>query len=124
MVGHTNAVRVLITAIGSRGDVAPYAGLVCRIRDADHPVAIAAHRQFAGMVREHGLEFREIRGELHDLLPQLAEDPITRADASRRVALVRGAPAISREIDTSPEGRASISREIARPQVPDQVSPS
>ncbi|WP_190816886.1 glycosyltransferase [Saccharopolyspora pogona] len=65
--------RVLITAIGSRGDVAPYVGLGCRIRDAGHPVAVAAHRQFAGMAREHSLEFREVPGELHDLVPQPAE---------------------------------------------------
>lgn len=77
--------RVLITAIGSRGDVAPYVGLGRRIRGAGHSVAIAAHRQFAGMVREHGLEFREVPGELEDLVPELEDRRPSPRLAVRRI---------------------------------------
>jgi UDP:flavonoid glycosyltransferase YjiC (YdhE family) len=66
-------VRILIIAVGSRGDVAPYVGLGCRIRDAGHSVVVAAHRPFVELVRGNGLEFREIPGDLRDLVPFLTE---------------------------------------------------
>jgi UDP:flavonoid glycosyltransferase YjiC (YdhE family) len=55
--------RVLIGAVGTMGDVAPYTGLVAPLKEAGHEVAIAAYPRFADMVRACGAEFREIPGD-------------------------------------------------------------
>ena len=49
--------RVLVLAIGSRGDVAPYTGLGVRLQQAGHQVTIATHSLFAELVRSRGLGF-------------------------------------------------------------------
>ncbi|MEV0123123.1 glycosyltransferase [Streptomyces sp. NPDC050703] len=52
--------RILITAAGSYGDVAPYTGLGARLREAGYDVALAAQAPFAPQVRAAGLAFREL----------------------------------------------------------------
>ncbi|TDC84928.1 glycosyltransferase [Actinomadura sp. 7K507] len=60
--------RIVIVAVGSRGDVAPYTGLGARLQDAGHEVAIAAHEPLGELVRKCGLEYRplpmDLRAEL------------------------------------------------------------
>ncbi|MCI2418747.1 glycosyltransferase [Saccharopolyspora sp. K220] len=77
--------RVLIIAAGSRGDVAPYVGLGQRIRDAGHSVAVAAHRPFGELVRENGLEFREIPGELADLVSHAPDSSLSPRFMAQRI---------------------------------------
>jgi sterol 3beta-glucosyltransferase len=60
--------RVLIVGVGSRGDVAPYVGLGQRLQTAGCQVAIATHEAFADMVRETGLEWRELSGDPRSLI--------------------------------------------------------
>jgi sterol 3beta-glucosyltransferase len=55
--------HVLIMAVGSTGDVAPYTGLGVRLRQAGHEVAIAAAASFAGMVTAAELEHRVLPGD-------------------------------------------------------------
>ncbi|WP_086824104.1 glycosyltransferase [Allokutzneria sp. NRRL B-24872] len=57
--------RILIVAIGTRGDVAPYVGLGAMLNEAGYSVAVAAHEPFSSMVRSAGLEFRAIPGDVH-----------------------------------------------------------
>ncbi|TDC46796.1 glycosyltransferase [Actinomadura sp. KC345] len=60
--------RIVIVAVGSRGDVAPYTGLGARLQQAGHEVVIAAHEPLGGLVRGCGLEYRplpmDLRAEL------------------------------------------------------------
>jgi UDP:flavonoid glycosyltransferase YjiC (YdhE family) len=49
--------RIVIPVSGSRGDVQPYVALGKGLRAAGHEVRVATHRDFAPLVREHGLEF-------------------------------------------------------------------
>ncbi|GAA3990170.1 glycosyltransferase [Allokutzneria multivorans] len=58
--------RILILAVGSQGDVAPYTGLGLRLREAGHGVAIAAAERFAPQIRAAGLEFRALPGDPRD----------------------------------------------------------
>ncbi|MCF6390172.1 glycosyltransferase [Mycobacterium sp. MBM] len=51
---------VAIAAVGSRGDVAPLAGLGAALQDAGHRVVIAAYTPFAELVTATGCEFREM----------------------------------------------------------------
>ncbi len=55
--------RVLVVAVGSRGDVAPCTGLGQALRAAGHSVTVAAYEMFAGLVRDSGLEFRALPGD-------------------------------------------------------------
>ena len=55
--------EVLIVAVGSRGDVAPFTGLGVALRDAGHSVTIATYRVFADLVTASGLEFRALPGD-------------------------------------------------------------
>ncbi|MFJ6378794.1 glycosyltransferase [Kitasatospora sp. NPDC092039] len=52
--------RILVTAAGSHGDVAPYTGLGARLRDAGHEVALGAPEAFRGLVADSGLDFRPL----------------------------------------------------------------
>jgi sterol 3beta-glucosyltransferase len=52
--------KVVIAAIGSRGDVAPLTGLGVRLQRAGHGVVLAAYAEFDDLVRGCGLEFRQL----------------------------------------------------------------
>ncbi|MEU2511850.1 glycosyltransferase [Streptomyces syringium] len=90
--------KVLITAAGSLGDVAPYTGLGARLRAAGHEVALATHDRFAPLAREAGLEFR-----------RLPADPDAQGPAVRGRDMLRTAAAFVRELaqgvaDTTAQG--------------------
>jgi UDP:flavonoid glycosyltransferase YjiC (YdhE family) len=61
-------VKVVIITSGTRGDVAPFAGLGSRLVSAGHTVAIATQEAFAEDVREVRCEYRRIPGDTRDLL--------------------------------------------------------
>ncbi|GHI10447.1 UDP-glucose--sterol glucosyltransferase [Streptomyces cellostaticus] len=52
--------RITIATAGSRGDVAPYTGLGAALRHAGHEVAVATTGAYAPLVREAGLELRDL----------------------------------------------------------------
>jgi sterol 3beta-glucosyltransferase len=54
--------RVLITAVGGRGDVAPFTGLGAAMRAAGHSVTIAGQPEYESLVVGCGLEFRQLPG--------------------------------------------------------------
>ncbi len=49
--------RIVIMAVGSRGDVVPYVGLGVRLEAAGHQVTVATHALFEKMVTGRGLGF-------------------------------------------------------------------
>jgi UDP:flavonoid glycosyltransferase YjiC (YdhE family) len=61
-------VRVLICAVGSRGDVVPFTGVGTALRRAGHTVTIAAHPSYASMVTGVGLQAHPMPGDLGVLL--------------------------------------------------------
>ncbi|CDO91357.1 sterol 3-beta-glucosyltransferase [Mycobacterium triplex] len=56
--------RIVIIAVGSRGDVAPLTGVGVALQQAGHEVAIAAYTPFADMISGCGLGFRELPADL------------------------------------------------------------
>jgi UDP:flavonoid glycosyltransferase YjiC (YdhE family) len=56
--------RIVIIAVGSRGDVAPLTGVGVALQHAGHTVSIAAYTPFADMITGCGLDFRELPAEL------------------------------------------------------------
>ena len=55
--------RVLIVAVGSRGDVAPCAGLGLALAAAGHDVTVAAYEMFSELVTSGRLAFRALAGD-------------------------------------------------------------
>ncbi|MBC6449044.1 glycosyltransferase [Actinokineospora xionganensis] len=82
--------RVLIVAIGSRGDVTPYVGLGTRLRDAGYRVAVAAHEPFGATVADAGLEFRSVPGEVHALNSEVLVSPKLAEKGARLSMRARG----------------------------------
>ncbi|MBT2585317.1 glycosyltransferase [Arthrobacter sp. ISL-95] len=72
--------RVLMVTPGTRGDVAPMAGLGSRLQGLGFEVAIAANPAYAPLVVESGCEFRPLPGDLEGLIRQPA--PGTKASSS------------------------------------------
>lgn len=64
--------RVLMVAPGTRGDVAPMAGLGSRLQGLGYEVAVAANPAYAPLVVESGCEFRPLPGDLAGLIRQQA----------------------------------------------------
>ncbi|AJT66541.1 hypothetical protein T261_4904 [Streptomyces lydicus] len=83
--------KILITAAGSYGDVAPYTGVGARLQEAGHEVVLATHDTYAPLVRAAGLGFR-----------RLPADPRTARPAD-------GAP----EKSPSPGGNRALMRQAA-----------
>ncbi|WP_030985456.1 glycosyltransferase [Streptomyces sp. NRRL S-1813] len=86
--------KILITAAGSYGDVAPYTGLGARLRDAGHEVALATHDTYASLVQAAGLEFRRLPADPRTRRPGQAP---TAAPGDKR-ALMRQAAAFIKEL--------------------------
>ncbi|MFE1774509.1 glycosyltransferase [Streptomyces sp. NPDC059008] len=90
--------KIVITAAGSYGDVAPYTGLGARLRAAGHDVALATHDAYAPLVRTAGLEFRRLPADPRAGRPGGGQAP--EASTGDRRALMRKAAAFIRELGT------------------------
>jgi UDP:flavonoid glycosyltransferase YjiC (YdhE family) len=60
--------HITIVAIGSRGNIQRYIALGQGLQQAGHCVRLNTHVDFAALVREHGLEFAPLHGNLRDLM--------------------------------------------------------
>ena len=60
--------RIVVIAVGTWGDVAPYTGLGRRLQESGHEVAVAAHAPFEEAVRERGLGFRPLPMDIRQTL--------------------------------------------------------
>ncbi|MCG9890906.1 MAG: glycosyltransferase [Thermosynechococcaceae cyanobacterium MS004] len=66
--------RIIIIAMGSRGDVQPYVALGKGLKAAGHSVRLATHENFESLVNSHKLEFYPLKGNVQAFL----EDPENR----------------------------------------------
>lgn len=71
--------RILILALGSRGDVQPLIVLGTALRQAGHAVRLATFEYFRSLVEERGLEFFPISGNIQSMLGQAGESGIANA---------------------------------------------
>jgi sterol 3beta-glucosyltransferase len=60
-------VRVVIVAMGSRGDVEPYIALGKGLKKAGHYVRVISHQNFDSLISSHGLEFWAIEGNVQEV---------------------------------------------------------
>ncbi len=80
--------HILILTLGSRGDVQPYIALGKGLQAAGHTVTLASLQTFEGMVAEHHLAFRPLRGEFLALL-QTPEGKAAMIGKGNPLALMR-----------------------------------
>jgi len=59
--------RVVIIAMGSRGDVEPYIALGKNLKKAGHYVRVISHQNFDSLINSHGLEFWAIEGNVQEI---------------------------------------------------------
>lgn len=85
--------RVLVAAVGSRGDVVPYTRVGAALRAAGHAVTIAAHPSYAPLVGAAGLDVHPMPGDLGVLLdlPQRATPAYQAGRVPRLTTLLRQA---------------------------------
>ncbi|MGW1375305.1 glycosyltransferase [Streptomyces sp. NPDC002446] len=88
--------KILITAAGSYGDVAPYTGVGARLSDAGHDVALATHDTYAPLVRAAGLEFRRLPADPR--AGRRERTPSPDASPAGKRALMRRAAAFIQEL--------------------------
>lgn len=60
--------RVVILAVGSRGDVEPFVALSRRLAQSGHQVRLATHVEFRDLVTRYAVEFSELPGNPRNLL--------------------------------------------------------
>lgn len=60
--------HITILALGSRGDVQPYAVLGNGLKTVGHQVRFVTFENFASLVKENGLDFHPIHGDAHALV--------------------------------------------------------
>jgi UDP:flavonoid glycosyltransferase YjiC (YdhE family) len=60
--------RVGIIAVGSRGDIQPYAALGKGLQQAGYEVCVMTHEAFEGLVRSENLEFFAVGGDPRTLV--------------------------------------------------------
>lgn len=87
--------RIVIIAVGSRGDVAPLTGVGVALQQAGHEVAMAAYTPFEDMISGCGLRFRDLPADL-----QLAAE-------GAEVSPVQGLAAFA-----SPKGMRALGNDI------------
>ena len=56
--------RITLLASGSRGDIQPYIALGVALKQAGCKVRLATFNNYASFVRDHGLEFAPVRGDV------------------------------------------------------------
>jgi sterol 3beta-glucosyltransferase len=66
--------HITFLALGSRGDVQPYATLGHGLKAAGHQVRFITFESFGGLVAENGLDFHPIRGSAEDLVAKAGAD--------------------------------------------------
>ncbi len=60
--------RIVLIALGSRGDVQPYIALGKGLKNAGHTVRLATTQEFEARAESHGLEFYSIRGNSQEAM--------------------------------------------------------
>ena len=63
-----NILRIVIVTLGSRGDVQPFLNLGIGLREVGHDVQIATAENFKDLVKEQGLDFIPLRGDIKKML--------------------------------------------------------
>jgi len=85
--------RIVIVTLGSRGDVQPFLNLGIGLREAGHDVQVATAEDFEDLVKEQGLDFIPLRGDIKKMLSSSegrkffkSKNPITLVQSMKRAS--------------------------------------
>jgi sterol 3beta-glucosyltransferase len=92
------SMKIVITAAGSLGDVAPYSGLGVWLREAGHEITLATHESFAPLVRDSGLVFRQLPADRYADRPSPSPDAAERGAGRAGQSLMAKAATFTREL--------------------------
>lgn len=103
--------RVLVAAMGSRGDVQPALTLALALRDAGHEVRVSAPPDFAAWAGQLGLEFASAGASIEETLKQnagrISANPLALGRAIREV-LLQHVPGMTERTLAAADGRDAI----------------
>src|SRR5215212_112023 len=68
--------HITILALGSRGDVQPYAALGKGLKSAGHDVRFVTFEGFASLIAENGLDFHPVHGDAKSLVASAGADTL------------------------------------------------
>jgi len=60
--------KITVFAAGSRGDIQPCVVLSRGLQQAGYQVSMAAPEDFSGFIRQHGVDFRPLRGDVQQIM--------------------------------------------------------
>lgn len=103
--------RILVAAMGSRGDVQPALALALALRDAGHGVRVSAPPDFAAWAGQLGLEFASAGTSVEETLKQNADriggNPLALGRALREI-LLQHVPEMTERTLAAAEGADAI----------------
>src|SRR5690606_656069 len=65
--------KILITTLGSRGDVQPYLALAVGLQQAGHKVTLAAPQTFAPWIQSYGVDVAPVQFNPHAAMQKLGQ---------------------------------------------------
>lgn len=89
--------KILITTLGSHGDVQPYVALAKGLKTAGHHVAICTLEGFRPFIEEHAVEYAYLHNEFFTLM-QTQEGQSTIEGGGSKLELIRKAKTILRRV--------------------------
>lgn len=105
--------RILVAAMGSRGDVQPALALALALRDAGHEVRVSAPPDFAAWAGQLGLEFASAGTSVEEILKQHADriggNPLALGRAIREILLQQVPEMTERTLQAAEGGDAIVS---------------
>lgn len=112
--------RILILALGSRGDVQPYITLGQALHQAGHTVRVATFELFGDMVRAGRLEFLPIHGDAEGLLRTASQAGMLSGGGALRMAaaLHRSYGSLAASLPNDLSGPALRGTELVLNQLP------
>ena len=79
--------KILISTLGSRGDTQPYLALALGLKEAGHPVTLAAPRSFIGWIQSYGVSAHPVRVNPQEVLQSITQtsNPLQAMPSFRKV---------------------------------------
>jgi sterol 3beta-glucosyltransferase len=79
--------RIALVSVGTRGDVQPYVAVGKALTARGHQPVLVTHEEYEPLAREHGLDFRAVRGGFRELMKtDLGRNWLSSADSPLKYA--------------------------------------
>lgn len=100
--------RIAIATVGTQGDVQPYLALAIGLQKRGYSVVLGAPSDFGDMIRDHGIEFRSLGGNMQSFLTQ------ARFENAMSQSMLINAPSLLRQGQMLVDTAARLAWEMAQ----------